>query len=43
MPEAVWILEVERFGPCIVAIDAHGRSIYREVEREVNERLKKIV
>ncbi|RLG18890.1 fumarate hydratase [Nanoarchaeota archaeon] len=43
MPEAVWILEVEKFGPCIVAIDAHGRSIYREVEREVNERLKKIV
>uniref|UniRef100_A0A7C2NQM6 Fumarate hydratase n=1 Tax=Archaeoglobus fulgidus TaxID=2234 RepID=A0A7C2NQM6_ARCFL len=29
MPEAVWILEVERFGPCIVAIDAHGNSLYR--------------
>ncbi|WP_202319682.1 FumA C-terminus/TtdB family hydratase beta subunit [Archaeoglobus neptunius] len=29
MPEAVWIFEVERFGPCIVAIDAHGNSLYR--------------
>jgi len=29
MPEAVWLLEVEDFGPCIVAIDAHGRSLYR--------------
>ncbi len=29
MPEAVWIFEVEKFGPCIVAIDAHGRSLYR--------------
>lgn len=29
MPEAVWIFEVEKFGPCIVAIDAHGRSLYK--------------
>ncbi|WP_456329727.1 FumA C-terminus/TtdB family hydratase beta subunit [Archaeoglobus sp.] len=29
MPEAVWLFEVERFGPCIVAIDAHGNSLYR--------------
>lgn len=28
MPEAVWLLEVEKFGPCIVAIDAHGGSLY---------------
>lgn len=28
MPEAVWMFEVEKFGPCIVAIDAHGESLY---------------
>jgi len=38
IPEAVWIFEVERFGPCIVAIDAHGGNIYREV-REKAERI----
>ena len=31
MPEAVWILEVENFGPCIVAIDSKGRSLYENV------------
>ncbi len=35
MPEAVWVLEVENFGPCIVAIDSHGRNLYREVETKV--------
>ncbi|WP_456468232.1 FumA C-terminus/TtdB family hydratase beta subunit [Archaeoglobus sp.] len=30
MPEAVWLLEVEKFGPCIVAIDAHGNSLYKQ-------------
>ncbi len=31
MPEAVWVLEVERLGPCIVAIDCMGRDIHEEV------------
>jgi tartrate/fumarate subfamily iron-sulfur-dependent hydro-lyase beta chain len=30
MPEAVWIFEVKEFGPLVVAMDSHGRSIYRE-------------
>ncbi|WP_158508424.1 FumA C-terminus/TtdB family hydratase beta subunit [Thermococcus barophilus] len=29
IPEAVWVLEVERF-PLLVAIDAHGNSIYKK-------------
>ena len=29
MPEAVWIFEVEEFGPLIVAMDSHGNSIYK--------------
>jgi L(+)-tartrate dehydratase beta subunit len=27
IPEAMWILEVENFGPLIVAIDAHGNNL----------------
>ncbi len=43
MPEAVWVFEVERFGPCIVAIDAHGNSIYAEVEKRVEENFRSIL
>ncbi len=29
MPEAVWIFKVEKFGPLVVAMDAHGDTVYR--------------
>ena len=32
MPEALWVVEAEDLGPLVVAMDAHGRSLYREVE-----------
>ncbi len=28
MPEAVWVFSVKEFGPLIVAMDAHGQSLY---------------
>ncbi len=31
MPEAVWIFKVKEFGPLVVAIDSHGKSIYRDL------------
>jgi|Deesub1362A_J573_1020465.scaffolds.fasta_scaffold01011_19 fumarate hydratase subunit beta len=40
MPEALWVLRVENFGPLVVGIDSHGRSIYDEIERHVEERMK---
>ena len=43
MPEAVWVFEVEDFGPCIVGIDARGNSLYREVEKTVEENFKLIL
>lgn len=43
MPEAVWVFEVDKFGPCIVAIDSHGNSLYDEVKRKVEENFKKII
>ena len=30
MPEAVWIFTIKSFGPIIVAMDAHGNSIYQK-------------
>ena len=42
MPEAVWVFEVERFGPSVVAIDAHGNSLYAEVSRRVEENFQRV-
>ncbi|MEM4156551.1 MAG: FumA C-terminus/TtdB family hydratase beta subunit [Archaeoglobaceae archaeon] len=39
MAEAVWVFEVENFGPCVVAIDSKGNNLYEQVEREVKARL----
>lgn len=32
MPEAVWIFQVEEFGPLVVAMDSHGNSIYNNIK-----------
>lgn len=37
MPEALWILEVEDFGPLTVAIDAHGHNLYADVAKQVDK------
>lgn len=29
VPEAIWVLEVNKWGPLIVGMDAHGRSIFK--------------
>lgn len=42
MPEALWILEGESFGPLIVAMDAHGNSLFEKVEAQVKENVVKI-
>ena len=42
MPEAMWILEVEDFGPLTIAIDSHGNNIFRDVQSRVEENKKKI-
>ncbi|AIY90897.1 Fumarate hydratase, subunit beta [Geoglobus acetivorans] len=43
MPEAAWVFEVENFGPCIVGIDSKGNSLYKEVEKTVEENFRKIL
>ena len=42
MPEAVWHLEAEDFGPLIVAIDAHGRSLYDDIDKKVGANVSQI-
>ncbi|MDW8082807.1 MAG: FumA C-terminus/TtdB family hydratase beta subunit [Sulfolobales archaeon] len=40
IPEALWILEVENFGPLIVAIDTTGRNYIEEVMKKAEEKLR---
>jgi fumarate hydratase subunit beta len=39
MAEAVWTLELFELGPLIVAIDAHGNSLYEKVAQETEKNL----
>lgn len=41
MPEAVWVLRVEEFGPLIVGIDAKGKDIFAEVREKAQKQLEK--
>ena len=40
MPECLWKFRVKNFGPLIVAIDAHGNSLYKDVKAKAAERIK---
>lgn len=37
MPEALWILKVEDFGPLIIAIDSFGNNLFLDVEGKVEK------
>jgi len=37
MPEALWVFEVEEFGPLTVAIDSHGNNLFGEVKKKAEE------
>ncbi|HLJ61639.1 MAG TPA: FumA C-terminus/TtdB family hydratase beta subunit [bacterium] len=39
MPECLWQFRVRAFGPLIVAMDAHGESMYRDVAQRAHARL----
>jgi L(+)-tartrate dehydratase beta subunit len=40
MPECLWKFRVRNFGPLVVAIDAHGHSLYRDVEERAAEKIR---
>ncbi len=37
MPEAVWVLRVEEFGPLIVGIDSNGNDIFGKVRKRAEK------
>mgnify|MGYP000038164179 CR=1 FL=1 len=39
IPEALWVFEVERFGPLVVSIDAHGNNLHQEVINRAKSRV----
>ena len=42
MPECLWKFRVKDFGPLTVGIDAHGDSLYREVQNRAKQKLEEI-
>ncbi|MGB9757982.1 MAG: FumA C-terminus/TtdB family hydratase beta subunit [Candidatus Bipolaricaulaceae bacterium] len=42
IPEAIWVFEVEKFGPLVVAMDSHGRSLYKELSTQVEKNMETI-
>ncbi len=41
IPEAIWVLQVEKFGPLVVTMDSHGRSLHSELADKVAENMKR--
>lgn len=39
MPEALWVLDAEKFGPLTVAMDSHGKSLYEDINAGVEKQL----
>ena len=43
IPEAVWVFEVEDFGPLVVTIDSTGKNYYEEKLETVRKNAEKII
>jgi fumarate hydratase subunit beta len=41
-PEALWVFEVEEFGPLLVAIDSHGNNLFKDIAEEAEENRRRI-
>jgi L(+)-tartrate dehydratase beta subunit len=42
MPECLWRFRVKDFGPLTVGIDAHGASLYRDVQARARQKLEEL-
>ena len=42
MPECLWKFRVKDFGPLTVGIDAHGGSMYRDVQERAKKKLEEL-
>lgn len=38
MPEALWVITAEEFGPLLVTMDSHGHSIHEDMKKAVEKR-----
>ncbi len=43
MPEALWVLEVEEFGPLIIAMDSCGNNMFEKVKIESEKKKAEII
>ena len=43
VPEAMWVIEVEEFGPLMVTIDSTGENFYEKMRGEIERRLREVV
>jgi tartrate/fumarate subfamily iron-sulfur-dependent hydro-lyase beta chain len=42
VPEALWIFDVQEFGPLTVSIDSHGHNLFDDVKKQVEANRQKI-
>jgi tartrate dehydratase beta subunit/fumarate hydratase class I family protein len=42
LPEAIWVLKVEDFGPIIITMDSKGKNLYLDVANKAKNNLPKI-
>jgi L(+)-tartrate dehydratase beta subunit len=42
MPECLWKFRVKDFGPLIVGIDAHGNSVFHDVQERATKKLEEL-
>ena len=42
LPEALWVVEVEKLAPLLVAVDLRGRDLYEEVEARARRALEEL-
>jgi fumarate hydratase subunit beta/L(+)-tartrate dehydratase beta subunit len=42
VPEAIWVLEVNNWGPLIVAMDSHGGNIFKMVREKALKKMSEI-
>jgi L(+)-tartrate dehydratase beta subunit len=43
MPECLWRFRVKDFGPLTVGIDAHGNSLYHDIQTQAQTKLEEII
>ena len=42
MPEALWVITAEKFGPLLVTMDSHGNSLHDDMDKLVLSRRSEV-